>query len=52
MHRFHILQIFKTIINFEINGYFHFFIFFRGGGGGVAMEVILEDFIGEIVLTE
>ena len=47
---------FVTIfLNFEINGYFHFFyLFFFWGGGGweVAVEVILEDFISEIVLPE
>ena len=30
---------------FEINGYFHFFFW---GGGGVAVEVILEGFISGI----
>ena len=38
--------------NFEINECFHFFylFFFLGGGGmGVAVEVILEDFISEMV---
>ena len=45
------------LFNFEINGYFHIFfilIYFFGGGGGVgvSVEVILEDFISEIVLTE
>ena len=34
--------------NFEINGYFHFFFSFGGGGVGVAMEVILEGFISGI----
>ena len=38
--------------NFEINEYFLFFILFFGvgwgWGWGVAVEVILEDFIGEI----
>ena len=41
------------LFNFEINGYFHiFFIFFFGGGMGVSVKVILEDFISETVLTE
>ena len=38
MYRFHILHIFETIFcNFEIKGYFHYFLFiffFFGGGGG------------------
>ena len=48
------------LFNFEINGYFHifflfyfilFYFFFLGGGRGigVSVEVILEDFISEIV---
>ena len=46
------------LFNFEINGYFHIFFiliylfFWRGWGVGVSVEVILEDFISEIVLTE
>ena len=46
------------LFNFEINGYFHIFcyfnlfIFLEGWGVGVSVEVILEDFISEIVLTE
>ena len=47
------------LFNFEINGYFHIFFYFilfffleGGGGKGVWVKVILEDFISEIVLTE
>ena len=58
--KIHILHIFRGyFFNFEINEYFHFYFFFiiiiiifcwgGGVGMGVAMEVILEDFIGEIV---
>ena len=44
----------RLFFNFEKNEYFNFyyfllFFFFLGGGMGVAVEVILEDFIGEIV---
>ena len=45
----------RHFFNFETNGYFHLifiYLFFEGGwvGGGVTVEVILEDFIiGEIV---
>ena len=41
--------------NFEINEYFHILFysnFLWGGGMGVAVEVILEDLISEIVYTE
>ena len=49
------------LFNFEMNGYFHMFFlfiylfiyfFFLEGGMGVSVEVILEDLISEIVLTE
>ena len=36
-------------LKFEINEYFHFFLIFKGGADGGALEMILEDFISEIV---
>ena len=61
MHRFQYLHIFRDyLFYFEINEYFHYLFFLwggggwvedggGGGGGGDAVEVILENFISEIV---